>query len=160
MTKQEQFKQAMGRFATGVCVVTFENPISGEPDGITISAFSSLSLDPLKVLFCLGHWGRNKENFSQVTNFTINILNSEQTDLAYQFAGHNREQLAEKWTNINALPAIKDALVSIVCQKGNQYSEGDHDIIIGEVLDITLNDEQLNPLLYYKSNIISGWRDE
>lgn len=160
MTQQEQFKQAMGRFATGVCVITYINPQNGEPDGVTISAFSSVSLEPLKVLFCLGNWGQAKENFQQIDRFTVNILSSEQKDLAYQFAGRNREGLAEHLVQIDGLPALKNTLATVVCDKGNHYTEGDHDIIIGNVQSLLLSDQPLQPLLYYQSDIIENYHNE
>lgn len=160
MTQQEQFKQAMGRFATGVCVITYINPQNGEPDGVTISAFSSVSLEPLKVLFCLGNWGQAKENFQQIDRFTVNILSSEQKDLAYQFAGRNREGLAEHLVQIDGLPALKNTLATVVCDKGNHYTEGDHDIIIGNVQSLLLSDQPLQPLLYYQSHIIENYHNE
>lgn len=160
MTQQEQFKQAMSRFATGVCVMTFENPQNGEADGVTISAFSSLSLEPLKVLFCLGNWGQAKDNFQQVQRFAVNILSSEQKDLAYQFAGHDREGLSQHLTWIDGLPVLKNTLANVVCDKGNHYTEGDHDIIIGNVQEIVLSETPLQPLLYFQSKIIEDYHYE
>ncbi len=151
------FKQAMSRFASGVCVMTYQNPQTGEADGVTISAFSSLSLTPTKILFCLGDWGKNSDNFMQLNEFTVNILNNKQSRIAYQFAGQSREDLHDQFTLIDGLPAIKDTLATVVCNKGKQYKEGDHDIIIGEVRHIVLGDTNLSPLLYYKSAIIEDF---
>ncbi len=66
---QETFKQAMSRFATGVCVVTYYNPKTNEIDGVTISAFSSVSLSPLKILFCIGNMGKSYEILKDVKQF-------------------------------------------------------------------------------------------
>ncbi|PIE42089.1 MAG: flavin reductase [Gammaproteobacteria bacterium] len=162
MTQQEQFKLAMSQFATGVCVMTFEHPETKATEGVTISAFSSLSVEPLKILFCLGHWGLAKTHFDQIERFTVNILSSRQKDLAYQFAGRSRDHLADKIEKIDGTPSLKGTLASVVCQKGSHYTEGDHDIIIGEVQSIQLNnaDNSLQPLLYYRSDIIDNYRYE
>lgn len=155
---QDSFKQAMSRFATGVCVVTFQHPETGEFDGVTISAFSSVSLEPLKVLFCLGNMGVANEAFAEVERFVVNILSSEQTSLAYQFAGKDYSGLAEFMSEVDGVPCIRDTLATVVCDKGNTHVEGDHNIIIGEVADIVLGDESLQPLLYYKSKIIEDYQ--
>lgn len=160
MSIQDQFKQALGRFATGVCVITYRHPETQAIDGVTISAFSSLSLEPAKILFCLGNWGQCSDAFQQVEQFCVNILNSEQLALAYQFAGRNRDNLDAVMTEIDGLPAIADSLTSIVCQKGSHYTEGDHDIIIGDVRAIHLGDEGLQPLLYFKSKIIEDYQHD
>lgn len=160
MMIQDNFKQALGRFATGVCVITYRHPETQQFDGVTISAFSSLSLNPAKILFCLGNWGQNSETFHQVEHFCVNILSSEQQALAYQFAGRNRDGLQEVINEINGLPTIKQSLANIICQKGAHYNEGDHDIIIGNVEDIILTEKPLQPLLYYKSKIIEDYQHD
>lgn len=151
------FKQAMSRFATGVCVMTYRDPETQAADGVTISAFSSLSLTPTKILFCLGNNGKNSHNFSQLKEFSVNILNHSQGQIAYRFAGQQRTDLDDNLTVIDGLPAVAEALATVVCDKGKHYSEGDHDIIIGNVRTIVLGDEELQPLLYYKSNLIDDF---
>lgn len=155
---QEQFKLAMGRFATGVCVVTFLDEKGGEIDGVTISAFSSVSLDPLKILFCLGNFGVNYQKMEKISRFAVNILSSEQTDLAYQFAGQNRDGLSGVADKRASVPILRDALATLICDKGNIHSEGDHNIIIGEVKEIILGDDNLQPLLYFKSQMIEDYQ--
>ncbi|MPV85475.1 flavin reductase family protein [Ostreibacterium oceani] len=150
----EIFKQALGRFATGVCVVNF---LDGDvAEGVTISAFSSLSLAPQKVLFCLGNQGKSQQRFQQVDRFSISILTAEQTVLAYQFAGESRDGIESQLMTVDGLPAVRDALAVLVCAKGASYPEGDHDIVIGDVQQIVLGDSQKAPLLYYRSTMSEG----
>lgn len=156
--QQEQFKQAMGRFATGVCVVTFFDETAQQIDGVTISAFSSLSLDPLKVLFCLGNLGVCHKKMTQVSHFAVNILSSEQTGLAYQFAGQNRDNLNEVCDEKLGVPILKNTLATLICKKGHMHAEGDHDIVVGDVAEIILGDEGQQPLLYFKSQIIEDYQ--
>ncbi len=149
------FKQAMSRFGTGVCVITYKKPSTGKAEGITISAFSSLSLTPSKILFCLGTEGQCYQDFQQVSEFTVNILSAGQKDLCYQFAGKNREGLGADLTEVDGIPALTNTLATVVCDKGNCYSEGDHDIVIGNVRHVSLSDDEtLAPLWYYQSQII------
>lgn len=155
---QEQFKQAMGRFGAGVCVVTYQKPSSGQLGGVTISAFSSLSLEPTKILFCLGNWGHSYQEFKEVTEFTVNILSAEQADICYQFAGKDLNGVDEHIIEIDGLPALKNTLATVVCDKGNQYVEGDHDIVIGNVRHVELDESGLQPLFYYKSKIIEDYQ--
>lgn len=155
----EPFKQAMSRFATGVCVVTYRKPDTGTTEGVTISAFSSLSLEPTKILFCLGRLGQVGSDFTQVSEFCVNILSSGQKDLAYQFAGKNRDGIDVHIVEVDGQPAIKDALACVVCDKGNLYTEGDHDIVIGNVRHININhNPALQPLLYYQSAIVEDYQ--
>lgn len=160
MNLHDNFKQAMSRFATGVCIMTYRNPNDDSADGVTISAFSSLSLAPTKILFCLGNYGQCGEDFAKIDAFAVNILSSGQTALAYQFAGKNRDGIAEHIDHIDGLPVLKNTLATVICRKGNHYTEGDHDIIIGDVSDIVLADDAREPLLYYQSKIIEDYRHE
>lgn len=157
MKQEEQFKQAMSRFATGVCVVTFKAPQTKQTEGVTISAFSSLSLQPAKILFCLGNKGRTSSLFQQVDRFTVNLLSRQQKSLAYQFAGPDRENLSDVLTTLEGVPAIKETLANVVCKKASVYPEGDHDIVVGEVQSIVINRDNTHPLLYFKSTIIEDF---
>lgn len=155
---QDHFKQAMSRFATGVCVITYKNPENGTTDGITVSAFSSLSLDPVKILFCLGTGGHNHKSFQDINEFSVNILSAEQKDLAYQFAGKDRSGLDAHLVDLDGIPSLNNTLATLICDKGNSYAEGDHDIIIGNVRHIAVNDAALEPMLYYKAKIIEDYQ--
>ncbi|MGY0399320.1 MAG: flavin reductase family protein [Ostreibacterium sp.] len=155
---KEQFKQAMSYFATGICVITYKHPDNGHFEGITISAFSSLSLVPLKILFCLGNRGVANKQFSSVSQFAVNILDSGQKDLAYQCAGTDYTGLEKDIIMLYTVPVIKGTLATVICDKGNSYCEGDHDIIIGNVNYIELGDKARQPLLYHKSEIIEDYQ--
>lgn len=157
---QEIFKQAMSRFASGVCVITYRHPQTGAVDGVTISAFASVSLSPLKILFCLGNMGISKDNFTHVEQFAVNILSNEQTHLAYQFAGQNRDNLSPFVSEIDGIPTLRNCLATLTCDKGNTHVEGDHDIIIGDVQQIVLAENDLQPLLYYQSTLIEDYQYE
>ncbi|PID58464.1 MAG: flavin reductase [Gammaproteobacteria bacterium] len=156
---QEHFKQAMSRFGTGVCVMTYKKPDTGAVEGVTISAFSSLSLDPVKILFCLGRDGQCHQDFKAVSEFTVNILSAGQKDLCYQFAGKNRDGIDAHLTDLDGVPALTNTLASIVCDTGNMHPEGDHDIIVGNVRHVEVSDDEaLQPLLYYRSAIIEDYQ--
>lgn len=157
---QAAFKQALSRFATGVCVVTYRQPQQDDISGITISAFSSLSLSPLKILFCLGNQGTNSQRFATAERFAVNILSRDQGELANVFAGQDYSSITTQLTEADTVPVLKNTLATLICDKGNSHAEGDHDIIIGKVRQILLGDESLQPLLYYKSRIITDYQHD
>lgn len=160
-TLQQDFKLAMSRFATGVCVVTFVNEDLPERiDGVTISAFSSVSINPLKILFCLDNSAKSRDALYQQSRFGVSILSATQTALAYQFASPNREGLADKVRWLDGLPVVDGALSNLICTRGNHYVEGDHDIIMGDVKHIDNRIEPRDPLLYFQSKIIEDYRHE
>ncbi|MDQ6930933.1 MAG: flavin reductase family protein, partial [Candidatus Eremiobacteraeota bacterium] len=86
----EQFKQSMRRFATGVTVVTSLK--DGEPRGVTVSAFASVSLDPPTVLICINREARSYLFIHTSKIFCVNILAAGQVDLAKRFSGKLREK--------------------------------------------------------------------
>lgn len=146
----QDFKKALSKFTTGIAVVTTTTP-DQRPFGLTINAFSSLSLAPPLVLFCLTRTCRFYTNLSHQPSFTFNILNASQQALAEHFA---RPYQGDKWDHIefewgnNGCPSLKNALATIECQKHAIYPGGDHDIILGAVKHLESKQEG-EPLLYF-----------
>lgn len=145
------FRRAMGRFATGITVVTGRSP-HGEKQGMTVNAFSSVSLDPPLVLVCLGNHTRHLETFTAGDGFNINLLAADQEDLSNRFASRGDDKFAgiDLQPSENGLPALKDALAVIECAPETTHQAGDHIILIGHVTHITLGGNT-EPLLYYRS---------
>jgi flavin reductase (DIM6/NTAB) family NADH-FMN oxidoreductase RutF len=145
------FRETLGRFACGVTIAT--TVYNGQNYGITISSFTSLSLDPPLVLFCLKKASMMFEAFSQASNFAINILSVEQEWISQQFAFSKSDKWQDvdiSYTDLGNLPIISDAIAYIECQKETLYEGGDHMIFIGRVIDLEVQND-LPPLLYYKS---------
>ena len=144
------FRHCMGRFATGVTVITttIENNM---PCGMTINSFTSLSLEPPLVLFNVDKNAYNHDNFANCTNFTVNILSEEQSDISQKFA----QPSSLDWNNIsymensNATPKLDGCISYIACNKEKVYAGGDHSIIIGHVTEMDIASEK-NPLIYFK----------
>ncbi len=149
----EDFKKAMSHFCTGVTIVTFTD--GDEPYGLTVNAFSSLSLDPPLVLICIGKQTSSHDFLVRTDAFVVNILRKEQEALALRFARwelNNRErfestryQLAE-----NGMPVLEGNLAHLVCTRNSQLEGGDHTILVGEV-EATAISESGEPLVYYQS---------
>ena len=146
---QRELRNAFGCFATGITVVTTKDR-SGTPVGITANSFSSLSLDPPLVLFCVDSSINSFEAFESCRNFCVNILRDSQQDLSDNFARSS----PDKWDGVeyhqgeNGCPILGDPLALLECTKHGMYEGGDHLIVVGRVTRITYDDGL--PLVYYK----------
>ncbi len=148
----KDFRAVLSAFATGITVVTALDA-AGQPVGVTINSFTSVSLNPPLVLFCLGDKTRSLDSFVKATHFAINILSDQQQDVSALFAGKN----AKDWSKVDwqagqgGVPLLKGSLAQLECKAFAQHPGGDHVIIIGEVIGVTPPNEKLKPLLYYRS---------
>lgn len=140
-----QFRSAMGKFATGVTVITTE--VEGEVHGMTANAFMSVSLDPKLVVVSIGEKAKilNKIKESQI--FTVNILAADQQELSMIFAGQLKEQKEVDFIRLDGKPVLAGAVAQIVCEVSAEHVEGDHTLFIGKVTDIHLEDAE--PLIFY-----------
>jgi flavin reductase (DIM6/NTAB) family NADH-FMN oxidoreductase RutF len=146
---QSAFRAVLGRFATGVTVVTAVDR-RGRDVGMTVSAFSSVSLEPPLVMICIGHEASAYAALSKATSFTVNILSSTQEAIARRFADPERnrfERLAYERGENGAI-MLSDALACIECNVVDRHEAGDHDIIIGSVEVVKWAEGR--PLLYYR----------
>lgn len=150
MFSTDDLKKTFSHFATGVTIISSKS--ESAYSGFTANSFSSVSLDPPLVLFCLNHYSRNVENFNYYKKFAINILSENQQSLALHFASKLPEKFKGidfKLGNYSNLPLINDALAHIECDITNVHQAGDHYIYVGEVKAISCN-QAYNPLIYYK----------
>jgi flavin reductase (DIM6/NTAB) family NADH-FMN oxidoreductase RutF len=148
MRDAELFREVFGRFPTGVAVVTSATP-SGA-GGMTANALCSLSLDPLLVLVCFENGARTLPLVRDAGRFGVNVLTSEQEELAGIFASKLPE--AEKLDGVAhrfeyEVPLIDGSLAWAVCKLVELIAGGDHTIAIGEVIAMGLGEGQ--PLLWY-----------
>ena len=146
----DQFRDVMGRFATGVTVVTTAN--DGRLDGFTASSFSSLSLDPPLVLVCLGTDSACHEVFTEGGCFAINILSVEQADLSVRFSSvvGDRFQGIEHSRWVTGAPILDGAIAAIDCRLHAVHEGGDHSILVGRVERLGAIREEAEPLIYYR----------
>lgn len=154
MIGANEFKQSMARFASGITVLTWYEAETVQ--GITVSAFSSLSLAPPLVLFCIDHQAYVHPLISAREMVCVNILAAEQTGLAYQFAGPDRSNLETQVDRHETylLPSLKGAHANLFVRIRDIVRQGDHDIFIAEVVETHLP-ETSQPLLYHGGNIFS-----
>ncbi len=150
--KPSYFRDTLSYFASGVCVVTAVAD-NGAPVGITISAFTSLSLDPPLVLFCLGNKTKNLEAFTSGSAFAVNILAEEQAETSETFAGQNDDKFASVpfAGSESGCPLLLGCLASLECSPFATHDGGDHVIVVGKV-DRVQKTAEGRPLLRYRGN--------
>lgn len=146
---ERDFRHALGQFATGVAVVTAMNA-QGQPVGMTISSFNSVSLQPALVLWSLGCQSGLFEAFSRCSHYAIHVLGSHQQAMAMQFAQRGIDRFAGvRWhPNADGTPVLQDVAATFECRSRSRYEEGDHLIMVGEVLDCSHRTDTA-PLLYH-----------
>ena len=139
-----ELRNAFGRFATGVTVVTCTNE-EGDPHGATVNAFTAVSLEPALAQVTLGRTSKACQ-FLAGKPFAINVLAAHQLDVAWHFAGRPADQ-APTWVDGPTAPLLEGAATTISCQPWRTYDGGDHLIVIGEVEQVEITDR--DPLLFH-----------
>jgi len=142
------FREAVGKYATGVAVVTTLDA-TGKPAAMTVNSFASVSLDPPLVLWSVDKYSRLFEAFSNTPYFAVHILRHDQQYLAKRFSD-DRDNVCAGMTfseGENGLPILDDVSVSLQCNVVNRHEEGDHIILIGRVIHIAGTD--IDPLLFF-----------
>ena len=120
------------------------------PQGLTASAFTSVSLDPPLVLVCVDHKAQSYPALRECKCFAINILATEQQDVSRRFAttGFDKfESIPFRWSSLG-LPLLDGALAQLECTTVNKHPAGDHTIFVGLVEQVTVGSGQ--PLVYYR----------
>lgn len=145
----EDFRAALGRFASGVTVVTTTDA-AGNLHGITVSSFCSVSLKPPMVLICIEKTTASHYAFEESEIFVVNILNKAQADISQQFAAPYLDKFDGVGYSIGVLgaPVLDNALVNLECRLRHSLNGGDHSIFVGEVQSVKLNDDL--PLIYFR----------
>ena len=129
-------RRAMGRFLTGVTIITVCDAALC-PYGLTVNSFNSVSLTPPLVLWSLDKRNLELQTFKKASGFAVNIMSAEQVDLCYRFAAADDRFTGCNWHIGNfGQPVLDDALVSMECRHWAEYDGGDHVIFVGEVLSI------------------------
>jgi flavin reductase (DIM6/NTAB) family NADH-FMN oxidoreductase RutF len=145
-----QFRDVIGLFTSGVAVVATQ--VDDDVHAMTANAVSSLSLEPMLVLFCPGKKASFSRHFAKAQAFTINILREEQQALSTYFAGAWRGAAAPPFRFVpsRAAPRLEGCLASIDCEKFHVADGGDHWLVIGKVVAMHRGIEPHRPLLFYK----------
>ncbi len=149
----ENFRKASGQWATGVSIVTTVDP-AGVPFGLTMNSVTSLSLEPPLYLVNVDNGSDTLPPMLASRTFCINVLGEDQEDLSNRFA----KKGTDKFDDVDytpgpetGAPRLAASLMSIDCRITTVHEGGDHQIVIGEVVEIVTdgNDGPRKPLLYY-----------
>ncbi|BFV60007.1 flavin reductase family protein [Kitasatospora sp. CMC57] len=127
-------RAVLGRYATGVAVVTTRH--RGRPAGLTVNSFTSVSLEPPLVLWCLQRSSASRAAFTGADHFAVNLLAADQRDLAVRFAGSG-DRFAELPGEQGryGLPLLDGTVATLVCRRERVLPAGDHLVLIGRVLE-------------------------
>ena len=127
-------RDAFGAFATGVTVVTANNP-AGQPIGFTANSFTSVSLDPPLLLVCIAKTSRNYETMTGAERFAVNVLSETQKDISNTFARPVEDRFASvDWRKgPNGCPIFSQVAAWFECSKQELIEAGDHVIMVGRV---------------------------
>jgi flavin reductase (DIM6/NTAB) family NADH-FMN oxidoreductase RutF len=145
-----RYRQIMGHFCTGVTIITAMD--DGEPVGLTAQSFTSLSLEPPLILFCPGLTSSTWPRIKSAGQFCVNILGEQQEAVCRTFAVSGADKFAETaWTpsDVTGAPVLDDVLAWVDCTLESEHDGGDHVIVVGRVVDLSLEQEG-KPLLFYR----------
>lgn len=143
------FRNALGCFGTGVCIITADTDTG--PIGLTVNSFASVSLDPPLILWSLDRASDRLEAFHIVDRFAVNVLGTGQQELATRLAQKGAHAVPEAalGSRPHGVPVIRDAIAHFVCRVEMRQDGGDHIIFIGRV-EYFEHTEDGRPLLYYR----------
>ncbi len=149
------FRQALGRFATGVTIVTAERS-PGQVHGMTANSFTAVSLDPLLVLVCVDEDARMLAVLNRTQRFGVNVLKESQRAISEFFALPEQDPEVEKalgvrfaWTP-SGIPVLADALAQLTCEVTASHVAGDHTIFLAGVETVEVFEG--DPLLFYRGS--------
>jgi len=145
------FRDALGCFPTGVAVVTAGHADQDEHIGITVNSFTSVSLDPPLVLWCMDRRSYRHDIFAQATGFTVSILGTGHKDVSARLARpgeHSLDGIALLETELGP-PALADSLAVFECVTEQRLEAGDHTIFLGRVLRFSRPSESA-PLVFFR----------
>jgi flavin reductase (DIM6/NTAB) family NADH-FMN oxidoreductase RutF len=144
-----RFRQLLGRFATGVAVVTASDP-DGSPVGMTANTLTSVSLEPPLISICIDHTADMHQTLQQTGKFTVNVLAADQEAISRRFAEKGRN----RFTGIGFEPSehggvvLNGVLALLECERVAEYEAGDHTIYLARVVGGSTFEGE--PLLYYR----------
>lgn len=144
MIDPREFRNTLGRFASGITIVSTVH--EGEVHGMTANGFLSVSLDPPLVLVSIDHKTKMHQILPKTKKYGISILKHDQQQVSQHFAGRPQENPPEFFWE-NDIPLIKDSVAYIVCDVVDEHLAGDHTLYIGNVNWFSYQEEE--PLIFY-----------
>lgn len=158
LATQDQFRQIMSRFMTGVTVVTTCH--DAEIHGLTCNAFCSISLSPPTVLVSISTHTRTDKLMRESKVLAVNILSDSQADLSNRFAGRHKDKEADRFEgfqwrkSVTGAPIFEGTQAYLDCKVVNAFETGDHTLYVAEVVDSGVHDAR-SPLMFYRSHYMA-----
>ena len=147
----KNLRNVLSKFATGVTIVSTIDD-DGKPIGMTVNSFTSVSLDPPLVLWNIGINQPSYDIFLNAKGYAVSILSKDQRDICNLFSS----SIDDKFNNIdfvlsdNGFPIIQKSLAWFDCLKWNNYPGGDHQILVGKVVNFHANENE--PLIFWNGS--------
>ncbi len=143
-------RRVLGHFATGVVAVAGVSPETGEPAGLAANSFTSVSLDPPLVAFCVARTSTSWPVIRAAERFTINILAETQEQVCRQLAARGREKFRDlPWgPSPSGAPVLAGTLAWIEADVEDEHEAGDHTIVVARVRHLSASDQ--DPLLFFR----------
>jgi len=150
----KELRRALGSFPTGIAIVTTENE-TGEPIGLTVNSFNSVSLDPPLIIWSISLSAPSISAFRYNKSFAVNILSSDQKNLCEKFSTPSTDKFEGiAWKkSLMGIPLITDSIAQFECITHATYPGGDHEIYVGRVINYSYID--MKPLILSKGKIIT-----
>jgi len=151
----ELFRRVLGHFSTGVAVVSAMH--QGEPVGLTMGSFFSVSLDPPLVGFCAAETSKTWPGIKKAGHFCVNVLTADQEALCRQFAASGVDKFrGVSWTPTDGgAPRLANVLAWIDCEIEAMHDAGDHEICIGRVQNLGAMPSS-QPLLFFRGQYLAS----
>ncbi len=154
-SQRRAFRDVLGHWATGVTVVTALDARGGDV-GITVNSFTSVSIDPPLVLWCLGNQSATFDTFSRCSHFAVNVLSAAQRELALLFADRSVDKFASLRVERGAggVALLPGCIARLQCVQRNMLAGGDHVILVGEV--VAMEASAGDALLFHRGRFVSS----
>jgi len=144
------FRDALGLFATGVAVAATE--LDDQVHAMTVNSVSSLSLDPMRVLFCPGKSTKFSGVLGRAHHYSLNFLRDEQRALSTYFAGGRKHSAPPpfRFVDESGVPRLEGSLAALICDRHAVHDGGDHWLVMLSVVRIHRGIEPHRPLIFFK----------
>lgn len=146
-----RFRQVLGRFATGIVAITAVDPLNGQPCGLAANSFTSVSLNPPLVAFCVAHTSTSWPRVRGSKVITVNVLAEDQQAVCAQMAAKGGDKFAGlAWTGSpGGNPVLEGALAWLDCAVEDEHLAGDHMIVVARVLQLDTHADG-GPLVFFR----------
>jgi flavin reductase (DIM6/NTAB) family NADH-FMN oxidoreductase RutF len=143
-------RSVCGLYVTGVTVITTGDELNAA--GTTVNSFTSVSLDPPLILFCLHKESRLRDVLKESGMFVVNLLAEQQEPVSRAFARRDTAEFAtvEHHRSVGGVPILSEAMAFLECRQAGEIDGGDHVIVLGEVIDLGVLDPDPSPLVFFR----------